>query len=138
MSTPLVYYVLTIVLLSTGAYEYTPSILCSYYCTVKLKHRCLTTRPLCCVSPASLQAMEEWMTVIDAAIQGVPEQAQRRRQTISHQFNLRNSRRVCYTHTHISPPPPPPPKHTHTLNLCSLHTDAWKSSSYYEQHQLPR
>ncbi len=30
-----------------------------------------------------------WMAVIDAAIQGVPEQAQRRRETINHQFSLR-------------------------------------------------
>ncbi len=47
---------------------------------------------------ASLQSMEEWMTVIDAAIQGVPELAQRRRQTISHQFSLRNNTRVSCTH----------------------------------------
>ncbi|XP_064406145.1 uncharacterized protein LOC135351142 [Halichondria panicea] len=47
------------------------------------------------ISCSSLQSMEEWLTVIDAAIQGVPELAQRRRQTISHQFSIRNnSRRV--------------------------------------------
>jgi len=33
--------------------------------------------------------MQEWMTVIDAAIQGVPEQAQRRRQTVNHKYSLR-------------------------------------------------
>lgn len=31
----------------------------------------------------SQQSMQEWMTVVDAAIQGVPEQASRRRETIS-------------------------------------------------------
>ena len=33
-------------------------------------------------------AMQEWMTVIDAAIQGVPEEAQRRRKTVSHHYSL--------------------------------------------------
>lgn len=36
--------------------------------------------------------MREWMTVIDAAIQGVPEQAQRRRSTITNYFGLRRKK----------------------------------------------
>ncbi|CAI8040539.1 hypothetical protein GBAR_LOCUS22576 [Geodia barretti] len=42
--------------------------------------------------PACQQTMQEWMAVIDAAIQGVPEQAHRRRQTICHKFS--SSRKV--------------------------------------------
>jgi len=33
--------------------------------------------------------MQEWMTVIDAVIQGVPEEAQKRRQTITHHYSRR-------------------------------------------------
>ena len=34
-------------------------------------------------------ATQEWMTVIDAAIQGVPEEAQRRRQTVTSHYTLK-------------------------------------------------
>ena len=39
------------------------------------------------LSPASVQSMQEWMAVIDATIQGVPEQAYRRKQTISRKYS---------------------------------------------------
>lgn len=35
--------------------------------------------------------MHEWMTVIDAAIQGVPEQARRRLRTVTEQFSVRRA-----------------------------------------------
>lgn len=38
--------------------------------------------------------MQEWMTVIDAAIQGVPEQAKRRMRTVTNHFSLRKKSRV--------------------------------------------
>ena len=38
---------------------------------------------------ASPVAMQEWMTVIDAAIQGVPEQAKRRLRTVTNHFSVR-------------------------------------------------
>ena len=33
--------------------------------------------------------MQQWMTVIDAAIQGVPEQAQRRKRVVTNHFSFR-------------------------------------------------
>jgi hypothetical protein len=44
------------------------------------------------ISCSCQQTMQEWMAVIDAAIQGVPEQAHRRRQTVCHKFS--SSRKV--------------------------------------------
>jgi hypothetical protein len=41
------------------------------------------------MNAATSLAMQEWMAVIDAAIQGVPEQAQKRRETVSKQFRLK-------------------------------------------------
>ena len=47
--------------------------------------------------------MQEWMAVIDAAIQGVPEQAHRRRETVTKQFRLRQVRIVCmYTYMYCT------------------------------------
>ena len=43
----------------------------------------------CVPNAATPLAMQEWMAVIDAAIQGVPEQAQKRRETVSKQFRLK-------------------------------------------------
>lgn len=34
-------------------------------------------------------SLQEWMTVIDAAIQGVPEQAKRRLRTVTNHFSIR-------------------------------------------------
>ena len=39
--------------------------------------------------------MQEWIAVIDAAIQGVPEQASRRRQTVNKVFASRYKEKVC-------------------------------------------
>lgn len=38
--------------------------------------------------------MQEWIAVIDAAIQGVPEQAHRRRQTVNKLFATRYKEKV--------------------------------------------
>ena len=42
-----------------------------------------------CIHTADQVAMHEWMTVIDAAIQGVPEQAKRRLRTVTSHFSVR-------------------------------------------------
>lgn len=41
---------------------------------------------------ASPLALREWMTVIDAAIQGVPEQAKRRLRTVTIHFSMRQGK----------------------------------------------
>lgn len=41
------------------------------------------------LTAASAVAVQEWMTVIDAAIQGVPEQAKRRLRTVTNHFSIR-------------------------------------------------
>jgi hypothetical protein len=38
--------------------------------------------------------MQEWITVIDAAIQGVPEQAKRRLRTITNHFSMRRHGKI--------------------------------------------
>jgi hypothetical protein len=43
------------------------------------------------ISCSSQQSMQEWMVVVDAAIQGVPEQARRRRETISHKYRKKKT-----------------------------------------------
>lgn len=66
------YYVLKII--STQYYSY---VTCFF----------LTSEPP--APAASPLAMQEWMTVIDAAIQGVPEQAKRRLRTVTNHFSVR-------------------------------------------------
>lgn len=39
--------------------------------------------------------MQEWIAVIDAAIQGVPEQAMKRRQTVNRVFASRYKEKAC-------------------------------------------
>ena len=39
--------------------------------------------------------MREWMTVIDAAIQGVPELAHHRKRTITEAYTKRHRHKVC-------------------------------------------
>lgn len=77
------------------------------YCTRQMENReksqpnCFAVGPLIddgatrtyYISCRSQLEMQEWMTVIDAVIQGVPEQAQRRRRTINHKFSLREKRK---------------------------------------------
>lgn len=41
------------------------------------------------IPAANMVATQEWMTVIDAAIQGVPEQAKRRLRTVTNHFSVR-------------------------------------------------
>lgn len=40
--------------------------------------------------------MQEWIAVIDAAIQGVPEQVQKRRQTVNKVFAMRYRDKVTH------------------------------------------
>lgn len=76
------------------------------------------------ISCSTLVDMQEWMTSIDAAIQGVPEQVQIRKDTIRNRSSKRPATRVCSTTTRNTAadcsPSSPDPTDLDLTASCSL------------------
>ena len=62
------------------------------YCQILISY-CIPL-PIPCICTADKLTMQEWIAVIDAAIEGVPEQVHRRRQTVNKVFAMRYKDKV--------------------------------------------
>lgn len=71
-------------------------LLCTSHTKITFSHasHCLAAPVACSIFAATTLALREWMTVIDAAIQGVPEQAKRRLRTVTTHFSVRRGKKV--------------------------------------------